>query len=130
MHRLVGRHRQLALDNPDLGFFIPETGGTRWSDTMIIPTGASNVDNAASWMDFVYDPVNGARITACIGYTQPGVGRAGRAAQDWAVTLRRWPTARSSSPTRPPLARLQVFGTLDEEEEQQFDERFAEITGA
>jgi hypothetical protein len=42
---------------------VPDTGGTRWFDTMMIPKGAAQVDNAASWMDFVYDPVTSARIT-------------------------------------------------------------------
>ena len=54
---------QLALDNPDLRFVIPEEGGMRWFDTMVIPNGAENVANAAEWMNYVYDPENAARIT-------------------------------------------------------------------
>ena len=53
---------QLALDNPDLRFAIPEEGGMRWFDTMVIPAGAENVANAAVWMNYLYDPENAARI--------------------------------------------------------------------
>ena len=51
----------------------------RWFDTMVIPAGAENVDNAAVWMNFVYDPVNAARIDGLVGYNPPVEGRAGGA---------------------------------------------------
>lgn len=119
---------QLALDNPDLKFAIPEDGGMRWFDTMVIPNGAENVANAAVWMNYLYDPENAARIEAYIGYMPPVKGvqeifAAGDATQQ----------ALAESPLMFPdeatLAQLSVFANLDEEEEAAFDERFAEITG-
>ncbi len=35
-----------------------------WADTMLMPKGAANRDPAAQWMNFVYDPVQAAQITA------------------------------------------------------------------
>jgi spermidine/putrescine transport system substrate-binding protein len=57
---------QLSQSNPDIGFAIPESGGTLWFDTMVIPAGASNVDDVAEWMNYVYDPANAARIAAYV----------------------------------------------------------------
>jgi spermidine/putrescine transport system substrate-binding protein len=119
---------QLALDNPDLRFVIPESGGMRWSDIMIVPTGASNLDNVARWMDYVYDPVNAARIAAYVGYNSPVEG-----VQD---ELRKDPETAALAdsvlmfPDEATLERVHVFASLDEDEEAQFEERFAEITGA
>ena len=58
-----------------------------------------------------------------------GAGRGRRAPQE-AARPPPSPTARCCSPTRRPSAGSDVFANLDEETEQQFDERFAEITGA
>ncbi|MGH9280478.1 MAG: ABC transporter substrate-binding protein [Acidimicrobiales bacterium] len=65
---------QLQADRPDLRFVIPAEGGMRWFDSMIIPRGASNVAAAGDWMNFVYDPVNAARITAAVQYVSPVLG--------------------------------------------------------
>lgn len=120
---------QLALDNPDLRFVIPEEGGMRWNDTMVLPAGAEHVANAAIWMDYVYDPVNAARITTYVGYMSPveGVKEILAAGDDFQKGL-----AESALvfPDDATLARLHSFADLDDETEQQLDERFAEIVGA
>ena len=119
---------QLALDNPDLRFVIPEEGGMRWSDVMIIPTEAPNIGNAARWMDYVYDPVNAARIAAYVGYNSPVEG-----VQD---ELRKDPETAALAdstlmfPDEATLEKVHVFASLDEDEEAQFEERFSAITGA
>ena len=45
-------------------FIIPEEGGMRWADTMVWVTGSNRRDAVATWMNYVYDPVNAARIAA------------------------------------------------------------------
>ena len=65
---------QLARDNPAVRFIIPEEGGTAWADTMVLPKGAANRDAAAKWMDFVYDPVQAAQLTAWVQYVSPVAG--------------------------------------------------------
>ena len=65
LHRLVRRHRPAALrPRPDIQFVIPDEGGMSWYDTMVIPKGAPNAFAAADWMNFVYDPVQAAQLTA------------------------------------------------------------------
>jgi spermidine/putrescine transport system substrate-binding protein len=120
---------QLALDNPRLKFAIPEEGGMRFSDTMVLPKGAVNVASAAKWMDYVYDPENAARITAYVGYNSPveGVREILAAGDDTSKAL-----AESTLlfPDEATLARLHDFKSLDEEEAKAFDERFSSIIGA
>lgn len=120
---------QLALDNPDLRFAIPDEGGMRWSDSMVIPKGAANIDNAAKFMDFVYDPENAARITSYVGFNSPveGVREVLEAGTDEQKALAESPLVFPDDATN---ERLHVFATLDEETEAQFDERFAQIIGA
>jgi len=120
---------QLALDNPDLRFVIPEEGGMQWSDVMVIPAGAEHAANAAIWMDYVYDPENAARITAYVGYNSPvaGVRDILAAGDDFEKSL-------SESvllfPDDETLSRLHVFASLDEETELEFEDRFGDIIGA
>ena len=57
--------------NPDVHFVFPEEGAMSWFDTMVIPIGAANGVAAAKWMNFVYDPVNAARITAYVQFVSP-----------------------------------------------------------
>ena len=120
---------QLALDNPDLKFAIPEEGGMQWSDTMVMPAGAVNIDSAAKWMDYVYDPENAARITAYVGYNSPveGVREILAAGDDFSKALSE---STLLFPDDATLSRLHVFKSLDEDEETAFDERFSAIIGA
>lgn len=120
---------QLALDNPDLRFAIPEEGGMRWSDTMVLPNGAENVANAAVWMDYVYDPENAARIAEYVGYNSPvaGVREILAAGDDFQKALSESPLLFPDDATN---ARLHVFASLDEDAEAAFDERFSQIVGA
>jgi spermidine/putrescine transport system substrate-binding protein len=120
---------QLSQSNPDIGFAVPESGGTLWFDTMIVPKGASNLDAVAEWMDFVYDPVNAARIAASVQYISPvqGVDEELRKLGGDAAALADSPLL---FPDEAKQALLQTWGLLDEEEEQRFDEEFARITGA
>ncbi|MGQ0832532.1 MAG: ABC transporter substrate-binding protein [Microthrixaceae bacterium] len=120
---------QLALENPDVRFVIPEEGGMVWSDTMVMPNGAKNVANAATWMNYVYEPENAARIAEYVGYNSPveGVREILAAGNDDQKAL-------SESvllfPDDATSARLHAFATLDEDTEAALDERFASIVGA
>ena len=58
---------QLKVDNPDLEWAIPESGGMIWTDNMFIPTGGS-VPTASTYMNFVYDPTIAAQIALGAGY--------------------------------------------------------------
>lgn len=119
---------QLSRDNPDVAFVIPESGGTLWSDAMVVPKGAKNVAAAAKWMNYVYDPVNAARIAAFVQYVSPVVGvqaelkkMGGDAAEAASSTL--------IFPTDEMKKNLHSFGLLSEEDEAKADEAFSKLAG-
>ncbi|MBV9513893.1 MAG: spermidine/putrescine ABC transporter substrate-binding protein [Mycobacteriaceae bacterium] len=55
---------QLQVDNPDLQFVVPRTGGTTFVDTMVIPYTTQHQDWAEAWIDYVYDRGNYAKLIA------------------------------------------------------------------
>lgn len=120
---------QLTKDDPNIKFVIPEEGGMLWSDNFLIPVTSENAELATKWIDFFYDPVNAAQLTMAIQYISPvdGVADELRRLGEDGVALAENPLV---IPTDDTLAKVRIFGTLDEEEEQRFDERFAAITGA
>ena len=119
----------LGMNNPDVRFVIPDSGGTLWFDTMVIPKGASGVDDAAEWMNFVYDPVNAAQITASVQFISPVSG-----VQEELVKMGGDAAALAENPLLFPDAateeRLHTFATLSDDEEAKFDEEFSKISGA
>jgi spermidine/putrescine transport system substrate-binding protein len=116
----------LARDNPAVRFVFPETGATAWADTMVIPKGSKNIDAAAQWMNFVYDPVQAAQITAWVGYVSPVEGvREELAKLDPALA-----EDPLLFPDEATLANTRTFAQLPEDVEAQYDAAFSAITGA
>lgn len=117
---------QLAIENPSIRFIIPEEGGTSWADAMVMPKGAVNRDAAAKWMDFCYDPVQAAQITAWVQYVSPVAG-----VRDELVKID--PELADNPllfPDDETVARTYAFANLAEDVEAEYDAKFAEITGA
>ncbi|MEB3318047.1 MAG: spermidine/putrescine ABC transporter substrate-binding protein [Cyanobacteriota bacterium] len=117
---------QLALDQPDLRFVVPESGGVRWADVMLMPKGARHPGAVAQWLNWVYDPPEAARIAAAVQYISPVRGVRQLLAADPATAQL------ADNPLMFPDAsmdqRLHVFGPLDDQEEARWEERFARIT--
>ena len=120
---------QIAKDNPDIKFAVPESGGTLWSDNFMIPYTTDKPELASDFINFFYDPKNAAILTAEIQYISPVDGVADELMKlgGDAAKLVDNPLV---VPTDDFLAELSIFGVLDEKAEEQFDKRFAEITGA
>jgi spermidine/putrescine transport system substrate-binding protein len=117
---------QLARDNPKVRFAIPEEGGLRATDTMVMPRGARNRSAAAQWADFVYDPAQAARITASVQFVSPVEG----VQEELAKTdpeLAQNPLLFPDAATR---ARLRHFANLDDAPEEEYDRAFSRIIGA
>jgi spermidine/putrescine transport system ATP-binding protein len=119
---------QLQYDRPDIQLVIPEEGGMSWYDTMVIPKGAPNAFAAADWMNFVYDPVQAAQLTAWVQYITPVKG-----VRDELVNMGGDAAALADSPILFPseedAARLHTFADLPEEIDVAITERFLQITG-
>lgn len=117
---------QILPANPSLQFVIPDEGGVRWFDTMIIPKGAVNVRAAADWMNWVYDPTNAVPITEYVEYISPVLGL-----KDELVRLGGAHTAFAGNPLLFPddatRRRLYFWPGLDEKTEDDLQTRFDQI---
>ena len=115
-------------EDSGIKFVVPETGGTQWFDAMVIPKGAVHKEDAEKWMNFVYDPENAARITEWVGYISPvkGVKEVLQEQGGDAAALADDPLV---FPDADIQKRLQVFGTLSQQDEIDIQTRFNDITG-
>jgi len=91
--------------------------------------GSENGESVSKWMNYLYDPVNAARLTSFVQFwpTVKGV-------REELVKMGSESAALAENPLVFPddvtFKKLQTWGTLSEIEETKFDERFASITGA
>lgn len=125
----------LNFDNPELQFVVPEEGGDRWIDSMAIPAGAEHPTDAHEWMDFVYRPDVAAGIAQYVGYTSPvpairdvfakNASEATNAAdRTFYENLLNSPLV---FPTEDFLANTYPYASLDEEEEEAWNDLFQEV---
>ena len=117
---------QLVLEQPDLRFVVPESGGVLWYDVMLMPKGAQHRREAAAWMNWVYEPVEAARIAAAVQYISPVVGVRQQLAKDPATAALAANELMFQDGAM--QQRLHSFGPLSESEEARWEERFASIT--
>jgi spermidine/putrescine transport system substrate-binding protein len=61
----------LIQDNPNLEYVVPETGSSIWTDTMVIPKTAPNVDAAYEWLNFMLEPENAAQTVERLKFATP-----------------------------------------------------------
>ena len=115
---------QLQLDNPDLAFAIPESGGMIWTDNMLIPKGG-DVYTASTWMNFVYDPKIAAQIEAYVNYICPVAG-AKEAIEKIDPSLAKNELIFPSEKT---LSRVKAFDT-EAADNQEYREKFQGVIGA
>jgi len=116
----------ISRDNPAVKFVFPESGATSWADTMVVPKGARNVEAAAQWMNFVYDPVQAAQITTWVGYVSPVAG-VREEVEKLDADLANDPLVFPDDAT---LANTKGFAPLSDDVEAEFDAAFSAITGA
>jgi len=106
-------------------FAIPESGGTLWSDNMMIASTSSNKSNSEKLMDYYYDPKVAAEVAAWVNYICPVVG-----AQ--AEMEKIDPELANSNfifPDEATLSKVSVFRSLNFEEEVKFSEAFQMASG-
>ncbi|MGV0606776.1 polyamine ABC transporter substrate-binding protein [Mycolicibacterium sp. XJ1904] len=116
---------QLQADNPDLQFVVPETGGTDFLDTMVIPYTTQNQKAAEAWIDFVYDRANYAKLIAFTQFVP--------VLSDMTAELDRIdPNLGKNELINPPrstLDRIKAWAPLEDEQKQQYATMYAEVTG-
>lgn len=61
----------IMSENEDMGFYMPSTGTNIWSDAMVIPKNAKNVDLAHEFINYVSSYEGAYDNSSYIGYTSP-----------------------------------------------------------
>ncbi|NJL60285.1 MAG: extracellular solute-binding protein [Desulfobacteraceae bacterium] len=62
-----------AKENPKIKFIYPEEGVMLWVDSMTIPKGAKNVENAYKFINFILQPEIAKTISEGVGYASPNI---------------------------------------------------------
>ena len=115
---------QLKADNPSLGYTLPATGCTLWSDNFVIPALAKHKKNAETLINYYYDPKVMAQVVDSVNYISPVKGT-------HEVLQKLDPAVASNVLIEPDAATLQrahVFRGLSAEEETKYNAAFAQLT--
>jgi spermidine/putrescine transport system substrate-binding protein len=116
---------QLQADNPDLQFVIPQTGGTAFIDTMVIPYTTQHQDWAETWINYVYDRPNYAKLIAHTKYVP--------VLSNMVDELNKIDPKLAANPLiNPPpsvLDNVRSWPALSDQQTQEFDKMYAAVTG-
>jgi spermidine/putrescine transport system substrate-binding protein len=116
---------QLQADNPDLQFVVPQTGGTTFIDTMVIPYTTQHQDWAEIWINYVYDRQNYARLIAHIKYVP--------VLSNMVDDLNKIDPKLAANPLiNPPqsvLDSVKSWPALSDQQTQEFNKLYAAVTG-
>ncbi len=63
----------IMAENEDMGFYMPESGTNLWTDAMVIPKNATNVELAHEFINFVSSFDGAYDNSSYVGYTSPNV---------------------------------------------------------
>lgn len=116
---------QLQADNPDLQFIVPQSGGTWFLDTMVIPYTTQNQKAAEAWIDYVYDRANYAKLVAFTQFVP--------VLSEMTEELEKIDPAAAGNPLiNPPadvLDRTKSWAALTDEQTQEYNTAYAAVTG-
>ncbi|MGC0374489.1 polyamine ABC transporter substrate-binding protein [Streptomyces sp. SAI-229] len=117
---------QLKADNPDIDFLVPDSGYMMSSDNLLVPDKARHKANAERLIDYYFEPEPAAELAAYINFVCPVEGvkdelaKIDEDAADNPLIL----------PDRAMQSKSRAFRSLSAEEETEFEEKFAKLTGA
>ncbi|MCA0215814.1 MAG: spermidine/putrescine ABC transporter substrate-binding protein [Actinobacteria bacterium] len=104
-------------------FALPETGGTLWGDTFVVPMGSPRKANAETLMNYYYEPEVAAEVAAWVNYITPVVGAKEVAAE-------KFPEVADNQlifPDADTLSNAHIFRTLDSADDQAFNAEFQRV---
>ncbi len=104
-------------------FALPDSGGTLWGDTFVVPMGSPRKKNAETLMNYYYEPEVAAEVAAWVNYITPVEG-----AQ--AVAAEKFPEVADNQlifPNEETLSNAHIFRTLDTADDQAFNAEFQRV---
>ena len=107
------------------GVALPETGGTLWTDNMLIPALAAHKKNGELIMNNYYDPMVAAEVAAYVQYVSPVAGaKEAMATVDPSLVDNQW-----IFPSEATLANSYVFMSLTPEQNDKYQRSFQSAIG-
>ena len=104
-------------------FALPDSGGTLWGDTFVVPMGSPRKKNAETLMNYYYEPEVAAEVAAWVNYITPVVGAKEVAAE-------KYPEVADNQlifPDEETLSNSHIFRTLDSADDQAFNAEFQRV---
>lgn len=122
---VIGWSGDMFQLGPDFGVGLPDTGGTLWTDNMLVPSVSTHKKNAETVMNYYYDPKVAAEVAAYVQYVSPVAGAKEAMMEiDPALAENQW-----IFPTEEMLANSYVFMTLTPEQDEAYQREFQKAIG-
>jgi len=122
---VIGWSGDVIALGEDYGFSLPESGGTLWTDNMLIPSLAQHKLNAEEIMNYYYEPEVAAKVAAYVNYLCPVEGaQAAMETIDPALASSKW-----IFPSTQVLDSAFVFMELTSEQNEAYERLFQKATG-
>ena len=122
-------------ENDNWEFVIPESGGTLWSDNMMIPITSRHRKNAMKLIDYYYDPKVAAEVAAYVNYVSPVDGAQEELAKLAKADPENYDPELAKSPFIFPTEqfikekKIQQFRALTPEEDAEYSGLWAKVVG-
>ncbi len=106
--------------NPNLAYAIPKEGSNTWVDSMVIPKGAENKENAEKFINFMCDPENALANTEYVGYSTVITDTYDMLPEEVKSQTVYWPSEED-------LANNEVYRSLSQEDAALYDRLWTEV---
>ncbi|WP_330179197.1 extracellular solute-binding protein [Nocardia sp. NBC_01503] len=117
---------QLSAQDPKIKFISPDEGPMLYSDEALIPVTSPHAANAMALLDWYYDPAIAARLSAFVNYVCPVAG----AQEEMAKFNPELAQNELIFPSPEMQKTLQIFMSLTEAKEKDYQSKFQALTGA
>ncbi len=107
-------------ENENLAYAIPKEGSNTWVDSMVIPKGAQNKENAEKFINFICDPENSLANTQYVGYSTVNTQTYDMLPAEIKDEATYWPTSED-------LINNEVYKSLSQEDATLYDKLWTEV---
>ncbi|MGG6238694.1 polyamine ABC transporter substrate-binding protein [Nodosilinea sp. AN01ver1] len=113
----------LPAEHPNLRYVIPTSGSSLWTDTMVIPKDAPNLEAAYAWLNFMLEPENAAYAVERLRFATPSQAA-------FALLPAELQESETLFPPESVLANCEGIAPLDPATADLFDRYWTELTSS
>jgi spermidine/putrescine transport system substrate-binding protein len=112
-----------TLEDDRLEYFVPASGSSVWTDTIVVPTSAPNVDAAYEWINFMLEPEVATTAVESLYFATPNAASLEMLSDELTENEDLFPSEEI-------LATCEGIAPLDKETSDLFDEYWTQLTSA